>query len=76
VTADETEWVWGAIRNRPATAVRRIDEIFAIERRINGQPAGDRLAVRRRETQPIVVDLETWMCYPQSGQFAPGKPAG
>ena len=42
-------------------AVRRIDEIFAIERRINGQPAGDRLAVRRRETKPIVVDLETWM---------------
>jgi hypothetical protein len=42
-------------------AVRRIDEIFAIERRINGQPAGDRLAVRQRETKPIVVDLETWM---------------
>ena len=42
-------------------AVRRIDEIFAIERRINGQPAGDRLAVRRRDTKPIVVDLETWM---------------
>src|ERR1700761_4402198 len=28
-------------------AVRRIDDIFAIERRINGQPAGDRLAGRR-----------------------------
>ena len=42
-------------------AVRRIDEIFAIERRINGQPAGDRLAVRQRETKPIVVDLEKWM---------------
>ena len=28
-------------------AVRRIDAIFAIERTINGQPAGDRLAVRQ-----------------------------
>ena len=42
-------------------AVRRIDEIFAIKRRINGQPAGDRLDVRQRETKPIVVDLEKWM---------------
>jgi transposase len=42
-------------------AVRRIDEIFAIERRINGQPPGDRLAVRQRETKPVVADLETWM---------------
>jgi hypothetical protein len=42
-------------------AVRRIDEIFAIERRINGQPTGDRLAVRQRETKPVVADLETWM---------------
>jgi len=42
-------------------AVRRIDEIFAIERRINGQPAADRQALRQRETKPIVVDLEKWM---------------
>ncbi len=42
-------------------AVRRIDEIFAIERRINGQSAADRLAVRQRETMPIVADLEKWM---------------
>ena len=32
-------------------AVQRIDEIFAIERRINGQPAGDRLAVRQERNQ-------------------------
>jgi len=42
-------------------AVQRIDEIFAIERTINGQPAGDRLAVRQRDSKPIVADLETWM---------------
>ena len=41
-------------------AVQRIDEIFAIERTINGQSA-DRLAVRQRDSEPIVADLETWM---------------
>jgi transposase len=42
-------------------AVQRIDDIFAIERRINGLPAGDRLAVRQRDSQPVVADLEKWM---------------
>ncbi len=43
-------------------AVRRIDEIFAIEREINGQPAGHRLAVRQEATvKPLVADLEKWM---------------
>jgi transposase len=42
-------------------AVRRIDELFAIERTINGMPAGDRLAMRRQESRPIVAALEQWM---------------
>ena len=42
-------------------AVRRIDALFALERTINGLAAGDRLAVRQRESKPIVVDLEKWM---------------
>jgi len=42
-------------------AVRRIDELFAIERTINGVSAGDRLAVRQRESRPIIADLEQWM---------------
>src|SRR4051794_16164737 len=42
-------------------AVRRIDELFAIEREINGMPAVERLLVRRRESRPIVADLENWM---------------
>src|SRR5690349_9609663 len=42
-------------------AVRRIDELFAIERTINGMPAGNRLAARRRESRPIVTALEQWM---------------
>ncbi len=42
-------------------AVRRIDAIFAIEREINGQPAPDRLAVRRQRIVPLVDDLLQWM---------------
>ena len=42
-------------------AVRRIDELFAIERTINGMPAAERLLVRQRESRPIVADLENWM---------------
>jgi transposase len=42
-------------------AVRRIDELFAIERKINGLPVAERLAARDRESRPIVADLETWM---------------
>ena len=42
-------------------AVRRIDDIFAIEREINGRPAADRLAVRKARIEPLVNDLESWM---------------
>lgn len=42
-------------------AVRRIDELFAIERAINGLSVTDRLMVRDRESRPIVADLEQWM---------------
>jgi transposase len=42
-------------------AVRRIDELFAIERKINGLSAGDRLAARQHESRSVVADLEAWM---------------
>ena len=42
-------------------AVRRIDAIFAIERGINGLPAGDRLATREKRVTPLVAELERWM---------------
>jgi transposase len=42
-------------------AVRRIDALFDIERDINGQPAGERLAVRQRLSVPLVDELESWM---------------
>ena len=44
-----------------AEAVRRIDELFAIERAINGKAPEQRLAVRREKSAPLVTDLEIWM---------------
>jgi transposase len=44
-----------------AEAVRRIDELFAIERAINGNAPEQRLAVRREKSTPLVTDLEIWM---------------
>ena len=42
-------------------AVRRMDELFAIEREVNGHPAAERLAVRSLRSAPTVAALEEWM---------------
>ena len=42
-------------------AVRRIDELFAIEREINGLAPHQRVAVRAQRAKPLVDDLERWM---------------
>ena len=42
-------------------AVRRIDELFAIEREINGKPPDERLRVRAERSKPLVDDLERWL---------------
>jgi transposase len=44
-----------------AEAVRRIDELFAIEREINGFLAEQRLAVREERAKPLVAELEAWL---------------
>jgi transposase len=44
-----------------AEAVRRIDELFEIEREINGRPTEERLAVREERAQPLVSELEAWL---------------
>jgi transposase len=44
-----------------AEAVRRIDELFRVEREINGKPAEERLAVRKERAGPLVVELEAWL---------------
>jgi transposase len=42
-------------------AVRRIDELFEIERTINGKTPNQRLAARREKSRPLVIALEIWM---------------
>jgi transposase len=44
-----------------AEAVRRIDELFAIERDISGKPAAERLAVREEQAKPLAAELEAWL---------------
>jgi transposase len=42
-------------------AVKRIDELFAIEREINGKPPDVRKAIRQERSKPIVDALEAWL---------------
>jgi transposase len=42
-------------------AVRRIDELFAIERDINGLPPEQRALVRYERSKPLTEDLERWL---------------
>jgi transposase len=42
-------------------AVKRIDDLFDIERGINGQSAEERLRVRRKQSAPLVAALEAWL---------------
>ena len=42
-------------------AVQRIDALFAIERGLYGRSAAERLDARRRQSAPLVADLEAWL---------------
>ena len=42
-------------------AVRRIDQLFAVEREISGLPAKARLAARTERSAPILAELEPWL---------------
>jgi transposase len=42
-------------------AVERIDELFAIEREINGLAPPQRIGVRTERSRPLVVALESWL---------------
>ncbi len=42
-------------------ALEWIDQIFTIEREINGQPAAERLRARQERVAPLIGALETWM---------------
>ncbi|MGD9714486.1 MAG: transposase, partial [Thermomicrobiales bacterium] len=42
-------------------AVERIDELFAIERDINGVPPQERVRVRYERCRPLMIALESWL---------------
>ncbi len=42
-------------------AVRRIDDLFEIERGINGETPERRRALRQERSVPLVADLKVWM---------------
>lgn len=42
-------------------AVRRIDELFELERPINGKPPEVRKGARQAQSKPLVEALETWL---------------
>jgi transposase len=42
-------------------AVRRIDELFMIEREINGTTANKRMTIRKERSAPLLASLEAWM---------------
>jgi hypothetical protein len=42
-------------------AVRRIDQLFEIERGINGKSTEERRAIRQELSAPLVASLEAWM---------------
>ncbi len=54
------------VRDKTA-APKRIDALFDIEREINGETAGRRLAVRQERSAPLVAELEDWMRMERAG---------
>ncbi len=42
-------------------ALKRIDQLFDIERAINGLDAAERLRIRREQSAVLVEELETWL---------------
>ena len=42
-------------------AVRRIDELFMIEREINGCNTDKRAEIRKERSAPVLISLESWM---------------
>jgi transposase len=45
-----------------AEAVERIDAVFAIEREINGATPQERVRIRHEHSQPLIIELQTWLC--------------
>ncbi|CCG42828.1 IS66 family transposase [Magnetospirillum molischianum] len=42
-------------------ALRRISELYAIEKKVRGHPPPHRLAVRQQESKPLILELRLWL---------------
>jgi transposase len=42
-------------------AIRRIDELYAIEKQVRGSPPEIRLAIRQARARPVIEDLRVWL---------------
>jgi len=42
-------------------AIRRIAELYAVEKEARGKPPAERVALRQAKAQPVFDDLETWL---------------
>ena len=42
-------------------AIRRIGELYAIEKQIRGQPPDERAIIRKAQSEPLFEDLESWL---------------
>ena len=60
---DVSSSTWPRINKAPiaAEAVTRIDALFAIEREINGLAPQRRVEVRTERSDPLVIELESWL---------------
>jgi transposase len=61
ITARARDKTSAAISPIAFAAVQKIDAIFMVERSINGLSPAERLAVRRKDSAPLVDDLIDWM---------------
>jgi transposase len=42
-------------------AIKRIAELYGVEKEVRGQPPGERVRIRQRKSKPIFDDLEAWL---------------
>ena len=61
ITARARDKTSAAISPIAFAAVQKIDAIFMVERSINGLSPAERVAVRRKDSAPLVDDLIDWM---------------
>jgi transposase len=63
---------WATLAKSPVAqeVVRRIDELFAIERAISGKPADERRTLRQERSRPLAISLEAYL-HEQRSKLSP-----